>query len=380
MTYFQSQTAAHFGGYLEDEFWSRLVLQLTASDDCVLYVTIALGSLHRSFDETCHGIVPPQRLQLDRSGASRVYAKAVACLKSHIDSQGWQKLEVTLLCCILCTGFEWLRGDTDAAFVHLTAGLTIFQQWRTKKVGGPSFWSPEGHFIREKLAPFYTRLALQAGTIANVPIPWTSLCTTNTTVEPFQCLPHARDSLCNLLGEVFLVPETQHFLRTKSAKSAREYHQLQTMLGLWSVHFDEYVDQKHIKGPTPGSVVILRLLHLAATLMLANIFNDTSPEDTEANNAAFERMVVIAEGLLATDMGMTRFTIDLGWIAPVYFVAINSRRATVRQKALNILSESPAQEGFWSSQLAALHAVKLLELMGELDGQCLITREDSALL
>ncbi|ETN42987.1 uncharacterized protein HMPREF1541_02145 [Cyphellophora europaea CBS 101466] len=357
LSYFQHQTAHHFGGYLEDQFWSRLVLQLGTSDNCVLYVTIALGSLHRKFEQGCRS---PKQAEHGAVGndTGYLYAKAVTLLQGHIAEQGWRKLEVTLVCCILCTGFEWLRGDPKSASVHLRAGLEILQQWQTQTAGGPSYWSPAGHLIRNKLAPFYTRLALQAGTVPDWSLPWNTLQATNTTIEPFQSLHHARDSLCNLLGQVYLIPERRELLRMRTSKSLKEHKKYETLLSQWAEYFHAYTTRETLTGHVQASAIVLWLLYIAATVMLPNMYPDAEPGDTKDETDAFGRMVNVAERLFS--IYTSRFSIDLGWVAPLYYVAANCRQPQIREKALRFLASHQSYEGSWSSPEAVLRAKGLM--------------------
>lgn len=141
-------SAQQFAGYFEGEFWSKLVLQVSYREPCVRHIIIALGSLYESFQ---NDYVGPATSLVDTKNwhkyAVGQYTKAIRLLNAYILAQGWGGLEVTLLCCILFTGFEWLRGSYLAAQRHLRSGLSILRQWQANGalvVGGTSFWSPSG--------------------------------------------------------------------------------------------------------------------------------------------------------------------------------------------------------------------------------------------
>ena len=56
------------------------------------------------------------------------------------------------------------------------------------------------------------------------------------------------------------------------------------------------------------------------------------------------------------------FTMDSGAIAPLYFVAVNSGNASLRQEALTLLNSSRKHEGVWDGALVATIARRYWQL------------------
>jgi hypothetical protein len=349
LSYFQSQTAHHLGGYLEDELWSQLVLQVGSTEKCINYVVIALGSLHETFEHNTHRTAKPTP-PYPAEDSHIHYARAISHLQEHITSRGWAQLEVTLIACILCTGYEWLRGDIHAAATHLKAGVSILHQWQTgaHHSNSPSFYSPAGHLIRHKLAPFYTRLTLLSGTVLEPTIPWHSPTPTSASTGPFTKLQHARDSLFNLAGEMCLVPSTKLLLSTRSPSSRRRHVHFENLFAQWEENFDLLLTKHPTRSPSErASSIILRLLHISLTVMLRNSYSNSTTGSAAADTVSFERIVTIAGGLFETYI--SRFTLEFGFVAPMYYVVRNCRRREVRDRALEFVELYPVREGCWNS-------------------------------
>jgi hypothetical protein len=168
-SYFKTQTLPQFSAPFRDEFWTRLVLQFSCQEPAVRHLLVALGALHESFEEE-HSVISStsslsRSLSL-RNYSSLYYSKALVVLNTYISNHSWDGLAVSLACCIICIGFEWLRGEKDAALAHLRSGLLILDQWSQGQPDGASYRigtspsSPTGHLIRGHIAPTLLRLGL----------------------------------------------------------------------------------------------------------------------------------------------------------------------------------------------------------------------------
>ena len=95
---------------------------------------------------------------------------------------------------------------------------------------------------------------------------------------------------------------------------------------------------------------MLELSHVTATIMLAtNLSNDETDFDRFVPN--FDRIVDLAECLLA--ISTSRFSIDIGAVSLLYYVAMKSRHPTIRRKAIALLVAAPCREGVWDTIGAA---------------------------
>lgn len=363
-SYFRQQTAYRFGGYFEDDLWSQLVLQLAASEDSICQMTIALGFLHESFNHP-QGHTNYLRDNRGVPDPRQHYSKAVGHLRSLIADHGWAKLEVTLTACILCIGFDWLRGEPESASVHLRAGLRILKRWYTSSESlshSPKFHSSTGCIIQQKIAPFYSRLTLQAGSMYDFSLRWYSFSTPRTAIAPFMDLDHARDSLIDLVGQMQLVPETRALLQEQDGAARLLHGRFESQLAAWQMHFDNFTAVSNSSNPAASprlGTYMTRLLYLVATVMLSTMHT----EDTDMGNkhgATFKQILDTAESMLGIESA--KFTIDLGVVAMIYYVAIHSQQSVIHGRACDLLAEYQLHEGFWSSHDALEDAHKKRQL------------------
>jgi hypothetical protein len=366
-SYFKHQTARQFGGYFEDELWSQLVLQLAMSEAVIFQVTVALGQLHEKFDnaldENLRAI--PTESDLDLESFGQPYNKAIQHLQAHLNLEGWKKLEVTLIACILCVGFDWLRGDASAASIHLRSGLGVLQEWYNNGFSlpdCPDLTSPAGQLIQAKIVPFYRRLVVQTASLYDFSLRWTGLPTiVHAEIDHFSNLQEARDSLMDLIGQMHLVPETRALLKERSRESKQEHQRFEELLLQWKDRFDVLVQSGSSDSANERldhGFHILKLLHLLCIVMLRNIYTDRVPDgkDTEA----FQQALDIAEDLLHSS-DLPRFTVDLGLVALIYYVAIHCSRPEIYQKALELLASRTLYEGYWNSMDAVRVAEKKIQ-------------------
>lgn len=348
LSYFIQHTATQIGGYFEDALWGHFVVQIATSEHAIRYIACALGSLHEAIASRSQATEDlPISMTLS-------YLKVVQHVKVHLVTRGWEKLEVTLIACLLCVGFEWLRRDIAAAAVHLRAGIGLLETWYSESLsspsgtmpGAPPYKSSVGEFIRLKLAPFYSRLILQAGSWLDFSLHWRFMSPTTTAIQPFENLDQARDGLVNLIGQMHWPVETRDLLREKSARSKSEHQRFQSLLWQWLYHFDAYVARNKLTGHKSLSALAIRMLYLVATIMLPNINFDGIKDDDDFA-VVFKEIIIIAERILETQKPC--FTIDLGLVAPIYYVGMYCRKSDIQQKAVSLLKENAMHEGHWNS-------------------------------
>lgn len=101
--YFLEKTAPQLAGDFECPFWDYMVLQSVHQEPAIRHITVALGSLHESFE---HDAAPVHSSQSAANGsfALRQYLSAMHSLMPTPNSS--QPLDVCLISCILFACFE----------------------------------------------------------------------------------------------------------------------------------------------------------------------------------------------------------------------------------------------------------------------------------
>jgi hypothetical protein len=381
LSYFRIRTAAQFAAHFDNGFWSQSVLQLSTREPCVRHAIVALGALHEAFDEERQVgktlETDLQRVAKSRAFAYEYYAKAITVLNSYIHAHSWKGLDVSLLCCILCVGFEWLSGNNRAASMHLSSGLLVLRQWSEKRSSvtpGISYSSPAGHFIRGQMAPLFTRLTIQASTLdANrlPPLPWSS----EIEEARLKSTEHrgavaARSDIDVVLSGAYLQPENFASLFPNYVMKEETRAYSISKLTEWYGRYHEYIYKLGAHwDPTaifPPDKLCLTLWHTLLTVML-NTSHTANQKVYDAFLPHFQYMVTLAKQLLdvplssSQDCGSSHasFKIDMETIPMLYFVGSKCRDPLVRRRALTLLRSAARREGLWDS----FAHVRLLEEM-----------------
>ncbi|KAG6356288.1 hypothetical protein INS49_015675 [Diaporthe citri] len=351
------------------------------------------------------------------------YAEAVRRLQAKISSGGGDEVETTLLCCLLLAGFELLRGYHEAAQVHLHGSASLLQAWQDqqKSSRGGSLWSPRGYFIRERLGPLFHRMALQAVLFSHVgPSSPSSLqfggdgaafvslmedrhggnnnkerTSPDRTGFRVASPTEARDTLYRLIWQLYLLPEgrqdpSKGAQRRKRARDKgrdsfiRSLHQ-------WHEALSDYLEKHPIDG---SSADMLKLFHAAAHVMIPTCMSDDQMA-FDGFAAQFHEITDLAEKLLfprspsspptplSADASRAPppprllpspgsqdvsyfFSLDMGVLHLLYYVAIRCRVAATRFRALELLRRAQARrEGVWDGAATALVAGRVVAMEEE---------------
>lgn len=151
--YFQSRVK-DIAGYFESDFWSRLVLQISHTENAVLYALLALSSVYemQEYRQNGHSNSDCCSDRARNQIALQQYNKAI-CILSKKLSENQMPLTVTLVTCILFVRLEFLRNDYEAGLKHLFSGLKILQYAHSA--------SPVEFEIERVISPLFERLKTQ---------------------------------------------------------------------------------------------------------------------------------------------------------------------------------------------------------------------------
>lgn len=355
---------------------------------------VALGALHESFTDQ---YLPPHLQSplgphlLHRPDwnltnlATKSYSSALRELKNRIVPDAYDDLHVALLCCILFTSFEWLRGSYAAALTHLQSGLYILRQWSSST----SKNTPTAHFIRNKLAPIYVRLSIQARTFSQdlIPVPWLtdglfappSPEDIHSDEEHLQAARNALDVLC---GDVYLSPHSLKLFSSDFTVSQAASYNFSSRLSKW---WTEY--HKHLLPPSPSPLssprlenVNLTLWYTILTLMQSSIFT-ADPMELDKYTPQFRQIVDLSRILMLSNTSppptqrrlgpssetarAARFRIDIEVIPMLYHAGSKCRHPALRREAIALLRSGANREGLWDGWAAAALAEHIMTIEEE---------------
>ena len=358
LQYYQNNTSQHLAGYADGNFWTKLVLQVGYREPCVRYALVALGSLHEAFQDEHFS---NSRLFPHETPSGRyswyTYTKAIALLNAHIDRNSWQGVDIALLCCVLCVGFEWMRGCYVAAETHVRSGLAILNQW-TEFIGDAGgkvvACSPTAHWIRTQLAPLFARLANQTRTFIATPVPWTALLVGNHQPEPSDDLKVARDKIYAIISDSYM---DSHGMQPTALYEKRAT--LKRKLESWRL---AHVDILAMAGR--DNICLL----ISFTLIWIMVESSASTDEMQFDRflVQFNLVVELAENLSSME-GPDHFDVDIELVPVLYYVAIKCRHPTIRRRAIALLNACPRRLGLWDGICTARVAQEVVDI--EEDGR-----------
>lgn len=437
LLYYRVHTAKHLSGYFHDDFWTTLVLQVGDRDHCVSYTLVALASLHEHFhteaiERPFLDARKPEDICTKNEGrngstwslpmhhAVSYYVQATRGLHKRLSMGcGGEEIETTLLCCLLLSGFELLRGYHKAALIHLQGSASLLQTWheRQKSKGGGSLWSPRGYFIRERLGALFHRIALQAILYSNAGsglLPSLSQLVGDGAILAKSTLKNlddknennapgnpdvrvaspteARDTIYRLIWQLFLLPEGRRYLPKNGAARKRRTRYRGRDAFIRSLHQWHKALTDFLETHPVGSAssTMLRLFEAAARVIIPTYVSDSDDQMAfDSFSTEFHEMTELAEKLLfhlsqspysalpmppPTDVphlpsredNSCFFSLDMGVLHLLYYVVVRCRVKATRYRALALLQRAHARrEGVWDSTVTALVAGRVVALEEE---------------
>lgn len=402
----------------DDDFWSRIVLQLAHSEPAVRHALIALGSLC----ETETGTMKYARAKFAADENYRFvltqYNKSVRSLVQRMNETTYSD-EVGLVTCLLFICMEFLRGNYHAAFTHMKNGLRIISDRRETRPDSLTTSKTEGeyHNVFKTTLPrprpdpmpldFLGRDYIGAPTatiLREIPRPSSS----STSMVETRLVPifirgiapallygvNAQESLDIPLPAPSLLQQ-ETFANFSKAQEA--CHELRNA----SILYLRSMGQKLIQGelPTPedwqrkncllechsawiGKLEILEKQvqqsmeqKIAANALRAShyttfIYVSCSMEVNEMWFDAYidEFKTILYHANIVVDYSAHRtsygphFTFEISIIPQLYFVATRCRCPTTRREAVAILARNPPREGLWDSQQHVLVSNRAIEI------------------
>lgn len=386
--WFIRRTATKVPGIFASNFWQSLVPQVSSSEQVVLHAALALASAHETQMRLTSrpDCIAQEPLEQDEF-TIRQYNKAISHLLPLLHCTEKHSVRVALIACMVFACIEFLQRRYEMGHAHLQAGRKVLLQagarGNTCSVGieprvHPSDAAEDGLFEA------FTRLDLQAALLNGMEL---QILTQNgrecdTAVPPrFLSADQARRSLDTLLRRSYQLRRNGSNHKRNSGTFSHQFtmerRQIQRDLSSWLQAYG----LSHVTLERDMSVrdaIGYRLLHIYHTL--AYILTETSsnpPNESKVDNFTdhFISIVSYTKDALATSEPMTRqdikssqcsskcsFTMDMGIVPPLLFVATKCRVSNIRRQAIELLANASYQEGVWDGTLAAIVATEIMNI------------------
>jgi hypothetical protein len=401
--YFFTKTSAEIAGFLPSEFWTKLILQASYTDPAILHSVIALGSAHETYEEEDPGY-------LRRGGSTRQHFalqqsnKAIGHLLEQSSAGIPRSGESVILACILFICLETFQGNHAAALVHLESGLSILESWlrddnEQRPILSPDYVSrPTRQFLEEELIPLFTRLDVQATTIATPrSLKEVGPYCRKEPVMPsrFASLSDAHNHLADLVHWLLYFSNGEHNMmywmvdhplthmkvgppRTQSDEDIPKLPDIVLkriekverihfgLLHQWLDAMNLYLKENINLEPRErrGAVMLKILYNGTVILQSASLYNHDLEYDKYSTE--FEQIVKLSEGLIKSQARANKkstplYSFEMNILPPLHYCSTRCRDPKLRRKALTLLEDSPRREGMWDSAMLAAIARYIIE-------------------
>ncbi|KAJ5225202.1 hypothetical protein N7468_006427 [Penicillium chermesinum] len=391
--WFKEMTTKKFAGLFKSDFWETLVFQASAQEPAVRHAVVALSAAHR-FDPNYEPWTIPTTYPFDAEQFTlQQYNKAIQHLKLRMGRNEKNDVRVALITCMIFVTLEYLRGLYKRGSAHLRHGIALLSNIPEKKSPmTPNVFDAAEDFAHNALIDSYARLSIQSAMFGHVPA---SMCAvirnpkTNALPYNFPSASEARQTLDDLLNRIHCLKRHSYASRENESKDdMREMVETQEVimgdLALWRKAFDNSIP-RFMTGKDGRRDQFGHLL-LVVYYEMAMIKGSTCLSDDEMIFDQYtHRFLIILTAFLdmwkffasldfrIRDMRKIMdepsdkcagngFTVESGFIPPIYYTTLKCRDPGIRRQAIAILRSVPHREGVWNGPLLADIAEQLMKM------------------
>lgn len=356
-------------------FWSRLAPQLSHSDEAVKHSIIALGSAYHIYQSDMEDGKPSHELEIF---TIQQYSTAMSKLSHYVHVPMEDRITVTLLCCVSFVCIESLRKNWRPALTHLSNGLRIIESLPmgvlnklrdTCSAYGSASSTEEGlgmDYILRLFATWEVSCALFAENfkpVISIKL-YRGRELNDKPLDEFKSITQAHRAIVQYTRDVFalvwLFRDHQGDEQFWSQPIPQRQHEILSRRGdCMDGLFERFMAKPQAPPIGTGEhySICLDMLHYScASLLCENLRRSNSQEPQSADTVArYAKLVSLADvlhqGLAAKRSETTpfsrSFTLDIGIIAPLYFIIVSCHDSEVQQGAFRILREYPQRENLW---------------------------------
>ncbi|PYH31440.1 Zn(II)2Cys6 transcription factor [Aspergillus neoniger CBS 115656] len=350
----------------------KLVLQLSHAEPAVYHAAVALSAVHQVAEKKG---MPLAREDLDNTWhrfALEQASRSIALLNARRTSQDPCLREVTLLCCLLFTLSELLRGRYDNAFRHLHGGIHILKRLGAhRQLDSAEMFKPPVEWCLVEAFAHLDVQSIQFG--VGGPIWFTDeqdhIQLGNEKFTAFQNLAEARQAFDRVMGTVLLF--TAKASGSAHSQIAADYETLYRkqldlclQIDTFTQTFNKFQTNTYsqLSPKQQRGADIIYLHQRAATLTLQTCLLDGNEPILDQYTPEFENILSLVDAIMHTFPERPSVCFDMGIIPPLTLVATGCRDYNVRWRAIEMLRSWPHREGTWDSNLCAQLAIQTMKV------------------
>ncbi|KAM0554831.1 hypothetical protein ACHAPJ_006564 [Fusarium lateritium] len=366
LDFFQRNVATKLDGQFNSTFWSRLVLQLSHSEPSIRHAVSAISTIYHDIEESTRH---PVGYVSANPNARKEWNLAIRSLSDRIQAYPDSAL-VPLVCCLLFTCIEFLKGNIESSLFHAQNGFSILATLHhndTTTETEPNMPPIDLKAIEEYIVPMFSGLnvlCLLAG-ISTPPIHVPH----DDGDAPRQDLAHSRRSLLivsdqciRFIGEAILKADAFQIDMDDLVEQAK----LQLRLDEWRNQLYELVERMRAAGRlVKQEALYLLLVHYKVVYIWLRVCTVAAETATDAYHTDFEELVHYAEQItkLSVETATPQLlSFDIQILGPLYYAILKCRYPATRRRALELLRLAPQREGLWNAHHAYVTATRIIEL------------------
>ncbi|PYI07958.1 C6 zinc finger domain protein [Aspergillus sclerotiicarbonarius CBS 121057] len=391
--WFIQRTISKIGGVFSSEFWNRLVVQAISQEPAVRHAALALASTHRygahKGDQAC---TMEDHLREYERFTLQHYNQAISCLHTEFrrNTRLNQTMMVALITCMLFVTLEMLRGQYAASQTHLQHGLRLLKE--IQRLSGTSrngrlLIRTLSRTVEDDIIQVFSRLAVQSALLGH----GTQHSNLDYEIQPhhlpykFQSIEQARQYLDVLLARTQSLVEMGRQIETDMYVEPQSYEgllesqwrmekELTIWLDVYKLSLGEF--GSHDLSQSILAEKLLTMYHTMALIMVTTCipWDDETAFDLQTDRflSIIHEAIRICQAIkdvypdsfsggtpLGCPLGMA-FTMDIGFIQPLYYTALKCRVPRIRRHAIKLLRLAPHREGIWNGTRTAKIAEEVI--------------------
>lgn len=390
LEWFRCRTAIKLPGTFVSRFWDTLLFQASLDEPAVLHAVLALSSAHKSLafsandrSKTENGPNEQEQFTLKQ------YVKAISHLQPHFSTKDRVSFRVSLITCVTFVCLEFLRGHFRTAQIHLQNGLKILREIQMLSNGNDGILRPKPclESTDDWIVEAFSRLHLQVGLLKH---DYLNSCLVlqaavhKTPSLAFHSINEAWQQMGRLLNMVFHLTHQARQQADYEYKSLRnplllveDQRRIRIELAQWLETYEAFNKaQKGLVGHRSTheerGYQVIYTYHTMASIMAATCLqpSDESVFDLHTNQFVLLIRQLAKLWIIASTTSpvqdlpgeMSNSIVDLGWIPPLYYVAVKCRVHRIRLQAIRLLECTPHREGIWDAKTTLCVARKVMDV------------------
>lgn len=379
--HFTNFAATDMSGPLSEEFWSRAILQRCQHEAPLRHAAVALGQIHVEYIST-----PKTSDFTPGNAAIEAYGKAVKSLRSYMGKADPDRTTV-LMCSAVFFCFDLMRGEYSASLRHLKSALKILKTWRREL----SYAEGTDEFNEhDELLAVFARMDIEATFFDDDRAPVLRLEGVDMLRRPLMHRMDERDLHRRLLmlshtALLFLVQglpyKSMDFQRVPQVVKMQR-KQLIQRFDAWELQAKQHnasMETDHDESEDRRRYPAISTLHCRIIrLLLYHCLRDDQAISISSYDDEATILLEEAETTLPSyEKGRRSFSLGSGTIAPIFLLALKTKRRDIRERALKILrSLAGRREGFYDAHTMANIVVGLEREAAEVE--CTVALEHTA--